>query len=62
MIRSRFHCLLFAPLSRPPRSVQWRREDGKEIVIRNEGRDKQRNEFNYLVIEAIHLIRFLFPF
>lgn len=36
-------------------SVQWRREDGKDIVIRNEGRDKQRNEFNYFNIMAIHL-------
>lgn len=25
----------------PEPSVQWRREDGKDIVIRNEGRDKQ---------------------
>lgn len=24
-------------------SVLWRREDGKDIVIRNEGRDKQCN-------------------
>lgn len=36
-------------------SVQWRREDGKDIVIRNEGRDRQRNEFNYFSIIAIHL-------
>lgn len=26
-------------------SVQWRREDGRDIVIRNEGREKQCNEF-----------------
>jgi neurotrimin len=28
-------------------SVQWRREDGKDIVIRNEGRERQCNELNY---------------
>ena len=27
------------------KSVQWRREDGKDIVVRNEGRDKQCNGF-----------------
>jgi hypothetical protein len=36
-------------------SVQWRREDGKDIVIRNEGREKQRNELNYFNIMAIQL-------
>ena len=25
----------------PEPTVQWRREDGKDIVIRNDGRDKQ---------------------
>lgn len=28
-------------------SVQWRREDGKDIVLRSEGRPTQSNEFNY---------------
>jgi hypothetical protein len=25
----------------PEPTVQWRREDGRDIVVRNEGRDKQ---------------------
>lgn len=29
----------------PEPTVQWRREDGKDIVLRTEGRDKQRNYF-----------------
>ena len=36
-------------------SVQWRREDGKDIVVRNEGRERQRNELNYFNIMAIQL-------
>jgi neurotrimin len=37
-------------------SVQWRREDGKDIVVRNEGRDKQCNEIFIIIFFTLTLM------
>jgi hypothetical protein len=47
----------------PEPHVQWRREGGKEIFIRNEGRDKQSNYYLEITFydTACILVHVMFP-